>query len=87
MGSTHSGIVKLVLQEGLALVAAGLVLGFIGSISLRSIVGKEIYGVAPLDPFVLGSVAILFGGIALIACVVPARRAMQVDPAVVLSEQ
>jgi ABC-type antimicrobial peptide transport system permease subunit len=87
LGSTHSGIVKLVLQEGLALVAAGLALGLIGSISLRSIVRKEIYGVAPLDPFVLGSVAILFGGIALIACVVPARRAMQVDPAVVLSEQ
>lgn len=87
LGSTHSGVVKLVLQEGLALVAAGLALGLIGSISLRSIVRTEIYGVAPLDPFVLGSVAILFGGIALIACVVPARRAMQVDPAVVLSEQ
>jgi putative ABC transport system permease protein len=87
LGSTQFGVVKLVLREGLTLVVAGLVLGIVGAISLRSIVEKEIYGVAPLDPFVLGSVAILFGVVALMACVVPARRAMQVDPVVVLSEQ
>jgi putative ABC transport system permease protein len=87
LGSTHSGLVKLVLREGLALVAAGLVLGIVGSISLRSIVEKEIYGVAPLDPFVLGSVAILFVLVAIAACIVPARRAIQVDPVIVLSEQ
>jgi predicted permease len=87
LGSTHSGIVKLVLREGLLLVAAGLILGIVGSISLRSIVEKEIYGVAPLDPFVLGCVAMVFAVVALVACVVPARRAMQVDPVIVLSEQ
>ncbi|HWZ77599.1 MAG TPA: ABC transporter permease [Candidatus Sulfotelmatobacter sp.] len=87
LGSTNSGIVKLVLREGLVLVAAGLILGIAGSISLRSVVQNEIYGVAPLDPLVLGCVAILFAVVALAACIVPARRAMQVDPAIVLSEQ
>jgi putative ABC transport system permease protein len=87
LGSTHSGIVKLVLREGLVLVAAGLTLGIAASISLRSIVQNEIYGVAPLDPLVLGGVAILFAVVALGACILPARRAMQVDPASVLSEQ
>jgi ABC-type antimicrobial peptide transport system permease subunit len=87
LGSTNSGIVKLVLREGLVLVAAGLLLGIAGSISLRSVVRNEIYGVAPLDPLVLGCVAILFAVVALAACIVPARRAMQVDPAIVLSEQ
>lgn len=87
LGSTHSRIVKLVLQEGLALVAAGLILGVVGSILLRSVVQNEIYGVAPLDPFILGCVATVFAVVALVACIVPARRAMQVDPAIVLSEQ
>jgi len=87
LGSTHSGIVKLVVREGLILVVAGSILGIVGSISLRSIVQNEIYGVAPLDPLVLGCVAILFAVVALIACIMPARRAMQVDPTIVLNEQ
>ncbi len=86
LGSTHAGIVKLVLREGLTLVGTGLILGIVGSISLRSIVQNEIYGVAPLDPLVLGCVAMIFALVALVACVMPARRAMQVDPAIVLSE-
>jgi putative ABC transport system permease protein len=87
LGSTQSGIVKLVLREGLVLVGIGLVLGIAGSISLRSIVISEIYGVGPLDPWVLGSVAAVFGVVALSACVAPARRAVRVDPVVVLTEQ
>jgi predicted permease len=87
LGSTRSGIVKLVLREGLILVGTGLILGIVSSISLRSIVQNEIYGVAPLDPLVLGCVAIIFALVALVACIMPARRAMQVDPAIVLSEQ
>jgi predicted permease len=86
LGSTHSGIVKLVLREGFALVGLGLIFGIAGSIALRSVVQKEIYGVAPLDPLVLGCVALLFALVALLACLVPARRATQVDPAIVLSE-
>lgn len=87
LGSTHSGIVKLVLREGFTLVGIGLILGIVGSTSLRSVVRNEIYGVAPLDPLVLGCVALLFAAMALVACIVPALRAMQVDPAAVLSEQ
>ena len=78
---------RLILREGLTLVAIGLVLGIVGSISLRSIVHNEIYGVGASDPLVLGCVAVVLALAALIACVVPARRAMQVDPAIVLSEQ
>ncbi|HLZ39461.1 MAG TPA: ABC transporter permease [Candidatus Sulfotelmatobacter sp.] len=87
LGSTQSGIVKLVLREGLFLVGIGLLLGVTASLSLRSVVASEIYGVGPLDPFVLGTVALLFGLVALGACILPARRAMKVDPVVVLSEQ
>jgi putative ABC transport system permease protein len=87
LGSTRSGIVKLVLREGFVLVAIGLAIGIAASMSLRTVVASEIYGVGPLDPLVLGSVALVFGLVALGACVLPARRAMKVDPVVVLSEQ
>lgn len=87
LGSTRVGIVRLVLREGFALVGAGLILGVATSALLRSVVQNEIYGVAPLDPLVLGCVAILLAAVALIACVAPALRAMQVDPVIVLGGQ
>jgi len=87
LGSTRAGIVKLVLREAVVLVGIGLILGVAGAVSLRTVVTTEIYGIGPLDPLLIGSVAIVFGVVALAACVLPARRAMQVDPAIVLSEQ
>jgi predicted permease len=87
LGSTRAGIVRLVLREGFVLVGVGLILGVAGAVSLRTVVTTEIYGVSPLDPLVIGSVAIVFGVVSLAACILPARRAMQVDPAIVLSEQ
>jgi ABC-type antimicrobial peptide transport system permease subunit len=87
LGSTHSGIVKLVVREGLVLVGVGLGLGILAAVSLRSAIQSEIYGVGPLDPLVVGGVTIVFGIVALCACIVPARRAMRVDPVRVLNQQ
>jgi predicted permease len=84
LGSTGAGILRLVLREGFQLVAAGLVLGLVGAASLQKAVASEIYGVRALDPLVLTSVMVLLGMVALVACAVPARRAMRVDPLVAL---
>jgi predicted permease len=84
LGSTRAGVLKLVLREGFQLVTIGLVLGVIGAASLQKAVATEIYGVRPLDPFVLASVMALLAIVALAACAVPARRAMRVDPMVAL---
>jgi len=84
LGSTRTGILRLVLREGSKLVAAGFVLGIAGSASLEKAVASQIYGTRPFDPLVLAGVMALLGGIALVACAVPARRAMSVDPVVVL---
>ena len=87
LGSTHSGIVKLVAREGFILVGVGLALGIIAAISFRSVIRSEIYGVGPLDPLVVGAVTVVFGIVALCACIVPARRAAQVAPKIVLNHQ
>jgi predicted permease len=84
LGSTQTGILRLVLREGFQLVAIGLVLGIIGAASLQKAVASEIYGVRPLDPLVLASVMALLAIVALVACAIPARRAMRVDPMVAL---
>ena len=84
LGSTRSGILRLVLREGFKLVAAGFILGIVGAASLQKAVASQIYGVRPFDPLVLAGVMVLLGAIALVACAVPARRAMSVDPVVVL---
>ncbi|MBZ5521210.1 MAG: ABC transporter permease [Acidobacteriia bacterium] len=86
LGSTQGGIVKLVMREALALVGTGLALGIAGALALRTAVASQIYGVRPLDPLVMGSVIVLLGTVALVACAVPARRAVLVNPVAVLSE-
>jgi predicted permease len=87
LGSTRGGIVKLVFREGAMLLGVGVVLGGAGAFALRQAVASELYGVQPLEPSVLAGVALLLVAVTLTACLVPARRAVQVDPAVVLSEQ
>lgn len=87
LGSTGAGVVRLVLREGLVLVAIGLAAGFAGAAALQKAVANQIYGVRPLDPLVIGGVTVLLGTIALAACAVPARRAARVDPVAVLKEE
>jgi len=87
LGSTRGNILKLVLREGFQLVLAGLVLGLIGAVSMQKAVASEIYGVRPLDPLVLASVMIVLVAVALAACALPVRRAMQVDPIVALRSE
>lgn len=84
LGSTRAGILQLVLREGFKLVGIGLVLGIAGAASMQRALASEIYGVQPYDPLVIAGVMALLGSIALAACAVPARRAMRVDPIVVL---
>jgi len=87
LGCTGAGVVKLVLREALLLVAIGLLVGFGGAAALQKVVANQIYGVRPLDPLVIGGVTVLLGIIALAACVMPARRALRVNPVAVLTEQ
>jgi ABC-type antimicrobial peptide transport system permease subunit len=84
LGSTRTGILGLVLREGSKLVAIGFAFGMVGAVLLQKAVANEIYGVRPFDPLVLFGVMGVLTAIALVACAVPARRAMRVDPMVAL---
>jgi ABC-type antimicrobial peptide transport system permease subunit len=87
LGSSASGIFTLVLREGVLLVVSGIFLGAGGTLALRRVLQTQIYGVGAMDPVVTGVVVVTLTLIALAACCVPARRATQVDPVTVLSQQ
>ena len=84
LGSTSAGVLRLVLREALKLVGVGLLFGIVIAVALQKAVASEIYGVRPLDPLVLTGVLTLLTVVGLIACSIPARRAMCVDPLIAL---
>ena len=87
LGSTSANVVKLVLREGLLLVAAGLVVGVGGAVALREVMANEVYGVSTLDPVVMGSVALTLAIVVALASAVPARRASRIDPFRVINSE
>jgi predicted permease len=87
LGSTPAGVVRLVLRQGLVIVALGLAGGLAGAAGLQKVIASQIYGVRPLDPLVIGGATVVMGAIALAACALPTRRAVQVDPVAVLKEE
>ena len=80
LGSTHRGVLWLVLREGVGLTAAGLAVGILIALGIGQVVGSMLYRVSPFDPQVLGLSALLLAGAALVACYLPARRAARVAP-------
>ncbi len=86
LGSTVRAIAALVLTEGATLIGIGLILGLAGAVAMAQVLKSLVFGVQATDPLLLGTVAFATGCIALLACVVPARRATRVDPVEVLSQ-
>ena len=80
LGSTSRQVFGLVLSEGVVVLGVGLGLGVIGAFALRNAVASQLYDVDAMDPFVVATVVVVLGMIALAACLVPARRATRVDP-------
>jgi putative ABC transport system permease protein len=80
LGATRGGVVRLIVREGLALAGIGLAIGSIGAYFIGRGMQTTLYGMGKLDVSVLLSVASLLLIAALIACVVPARRAASIQP-------
>jgi putative ABC transport system permease protein len=76
----------LIVKQGMALVAAGLLIGLTAAMLAGRAVRALLYGVAPTDPVSLAAPTLLLAAIALVACYVPARRATRVDPLTALRE-
>jgi predicted permease len=80
LGAPRPQVMRLVLQRSLLWVTAGMVTGVGIAFAVGGITGKLLAGVSGKDPATFGAVVVLFGAIAFLASVVPARRASRVDP-------
>jgi len=80
LGAASRDVLGIVLKQGAVLVGLGLALGLLGAIALTRLIAAQLYGVAPLDPFVLASVCLVLLLVALAASWLPARRAAATSP-------
>jgi putative ABC transport system permease protein len=84
LGAQRNDILRLVLGRGARLAFVGVAIGVAGALLLTRLMAMLLYSVSASDPLTFAAVAILLAVVALLACYIPARRAMRVDPMVAL---
>jgi ABC-type antimicrobial peptide transport system permease subunit len=84
LGATPTSILTMVVRRGLWLVAVGAAFGMVGAFVAGSFVRALLFGVQPTDPGTWIGVSTVLTVVGLLACAIPARRAMRIDPAVAL---
>jgi len=84
LGAQAGNVLRLVLGEGILLVAIGVVLGLGGAMAATRLISSFLYGVSATDPTIFALIPLLLMSVALLACYLPARRALKVDPMVAL---
>ena len=87
LGAQPRAILKLIVVRGLVLVSVGALIGVLASFGLTRFIENMLFGVTPTDPLTFVTIVLMLGLVALLACLVPALRAMRVDPIVVLRHQ
>ena len=84
LGATPRNILFLVLKKGMGLTLAGIAIGLIGAFVLTRLMSSLLFGVKASDPLTFVTVPLVLGLVALLACLIPARRATRIDPLVAL---
>ena len=84
LGARRRQIISMMLQQGMRLLAIGLVLGFIATLGATRVLRSLLFEVSATDPLIYVAVSLLLGSAAAIACWIPARRASRVDPIITL---
>ncbi len=86
LGAQRGDVLRLVVGSGMKLAALGVLIGITAAFALTRLMEALLYGVKPFDALTIASVAALLSLIALLACWLPARRAVNVNPLVALRE-
>jgi putative ABC transport system permease protein len=84
LGATRADVLLLVLRQGLWLAVSGSITGIIGALLISRLMTKLLYGVQPTDALTFVTVASGLGVVAMLACYIPARRAMRLNPVTAL---
>ncbi len=84
LGATRNDVLTMIVRQGLVLVLLGVAIGITAAVGLTRVIASQLFGVTPTDPATFAAASVVFVGIALLACSIPARRATKVDPLVAL---
>ena len=84
LGAKRADVLRLVVRQGMIMALIGLAIGLIGALSLSRVMRSMLHGISPTDPLTFTGVSIVLLVVALLACLIPARRATRVDPIVAL---
>jgi putative ABC transport system permease protein len=84
LGAQRRDVLWLVMKEGAKFSVTGIALGLVAAFAGTRWLASELYGVSPMDPFTYAGVTIVMALATLLACYVPTRRAMRVDPLIAL---
>jgi len=84
LGASRERILVLVVREGMTLTVLGVSIGLVGAAAASQAIAAMLFGISPFDPVTYLGVIVLLAGVAVIACGIPAWRAMKVDPIVAL---
>src|SRR5215213_2149505 len=84
LGAKRTDVLRMVVRQGMTMTLIGLALGLVGVIAMSRVLAGLLYGVSPTDPLTFTGVSIVLLAVALLACLIPARRATRVDPIVAL---
>ena len=87
LGAQRRNILRMVLRQGLGLAVTGAAVGLACALIVSHLMAGLLYGVRPTDPVTFAGVALLLIGVAMLACYIPARRAIRVDPLVALRHE
>src|SRR5262249_30042141 len=80
LGARGNQILALVIRRGMLMAAAGIILGAVGAFILARLLSSQLFEVSSFDPVTFGLMAVMVSIVALLACLIPARRATAVDP-------
>jgi putative ABC transport system permease protein len=84
LGAGPGEVVSLIVRKALILISLGLIIGLAGSLALTRVIKSALVGVTATDPATFIAVSLLLACFALLACLIPTRRAVRVDPNIAL---